>query len=38
MSPPVTRARIVWLLLLRGAEGSKEASGWEVRVQGRCGF
>ena len=26
MSPPVTRARIVWLLLLRGAEGAKEAS------------
>ena len=22
MSPPVTRARLVWLLLLRGAEGA----------------
>ena len=26
MSPPVTRARLVWLLLLRGAEGVKVAS------------
>ena len=26
MSPPVTRARLVWLLLLRGAEGAEAAS------------
>ena len=26
MSPPVTRARIVWLLLLRGAEGAEAVS------------
>ena len=39
MSPPVTRARIVWLLLLRGAEGAEAASeGAEaVRPKGEVG-